>query len=114
MVPAVSGISTSWTRLNVLDLRLNGCIEHTTSAECETELEGGGYRGDVAILVQQLAILGGQNTATTGQRRARRSQGLLIGYLGMVEQAESRSGDSAVLGKPTQRPHARPIVGTGA
>lgn len=91
VVPAAMAISAVWNELRVDDMRRRDCVVALPAGgtvDCAAVLVSGSYRRTVANAVQQLAVLAERDIGDSADRQAIQIvQGLLISYLGLVEQA---------------------------
>ena len=99
VIPAVESVSAIWTELRQADAALSGCSTAPSAGsgapECAVVLIGGDYHSVVADAVQRLAVLAGRNITTADRQLLQVVQGLLIRYLGLVEQAHFYIGQGS-------------------
>ncbi|GAA4671841.1 hypothetical protein [Phytohabitans rumicis] len=92
VVPSVAAVSAVWRQLRDADARISGCRIDPAgggdTVDCAGVLASGEYRDIVADAVQRLAVLAERDVGDAADRRVLRvAQGLLIRYLGLIEQA---------------------------
>jgi len=97
VVPSVAGVSAVWRQLRDADSRISDCRTDPAGGgdtlDCAGVLASGEYRGVVADAVQRLAVLAERDVGDDADRQVLRvAQGLLIRYLGLVEQANLSLG----------------------
>jgi hypothetical protein len=97
VVPSVAGVSAVWRQLREADARISGCRTDPApggdALDCAGVLASGEHRDIVADAVQRLAVLAERDVGDDADRRVLRvAQGLLIRYLGLVEQANLSLG----------------------
>lgn len=96
VVPSVAGVSAVWRQLSDADSRIGDCPGDPAGGgtlACGGVLASGEYRGVVADAVQRLAVLAERDVGDAADRQVLRvAQGLLIRYLGLLEQANQSLG----------------------
>ncbi|WP_344135119.1 hypothetical protein [Luedemannella flava] len=102
VVPAQAAIADTWNLLHRVDVALSTCTTDPAAqrgrTDCAVVLANGEYHGQIAIAVQNLAVLAGLAVGDRADRQVIQVvQGLLIDHLGLVEQAHFHLGQGHAL-----------------
>lgn len=102
VLPAQASLAEIWNLLHRVDVGLSTCATDPAAGggrtDCAVVLANGEYHGQVAIAVQNLAVLAGMQIGDQADRQVIQVvQGLLIDYLGLVEQAHFHLGQGHAL-----------------
>jgi hypothetical protein len=101
VLPATTSLAKIWTDLYQVDVSLAKCDPSGATAQrsdCLVVLAAGEYHSQLAEVVQRIAVLAQQDIGNSGDRQTLQVvQGLLIRYLGLVEEAHFYLGQNMAL-----------------